>query len=587
MTVIDRLRERTARRDAADGLLADPPPLPPLLQGRRRRWMTQLLALGALRAVLAGLSAWALIRMGGAPEAMSATLLAALAVLVLAATATGMLTLHERVIAERLGQDYIHDLRMELLGTALSPGGSTSLGVTVARTTNDLASVRSWVAQGIAPLAVAIPLIGGSLGVLAVIDVRLAVALAAPILLLGGLMLAWSRRALVATRQLRRRRGRLAGRIAETVTAADQILAAGGSHRELRTLKEASGSVVRQAVDRAAAVGAIRGAGVVAASLSTLTVAATGTILALPSATTVAAMAVAGLAAAPVLELGRILEHRQMHRAARMVLGPELKSARDRREAAAAHRELSAAVPAPLERCTTDAADAETWEAGEAEILLHLGLPGLRTGEAPLQARAGDRLHLRDVEGGEARALLRRLLDLAPSPDPRPDAVWINGENLRAVPVRRRRELVGYAAAGTVFERGALARALHYRRPDLGGALDSPTLEAVGLDVHRLPRGASTPLRRGGEPLDREGRARLALARAIYAAPPLLIIDGIEGDLDEDGRERLTRILRQHRGVVLLVGTNALAREVGAREVIVSGEPGHGRTEATTDADGE
>lgn len=554
-----RRAERAARHDARaaraaeDGLLLDPPPLPPLLRGARRRWMAALIGLGVLQAGLAGLSAWALVQLQAAPAGLGPVLLRALLVLVLAALAVGGLTVQQRVLAERLGQDYVHELRLRLVADALAPGHRTALGVTVARTTNDLTAVRSWVSQGIAPLAVGLPLIAGGVLTLAVLHPLLA-ATAAVVLALFALLLGLvARRALVSTRALRRSRGRMAARIAETVTAAEAIRAAGGGDRELRGLRESSDAVVSRAVHRAEAVGALRAAGIVAATLLTLLVAAAGTALALGPGITVAAMAVAGMTSTPVLEMGRIVEYRQNQRAARMVLGPALDAADERRRTAERAREDSARALPP---------------SGLPARGVHVELPGITADGRPLRALPGERVHLTSSDPAAPSALLRRLL--APGTtaegEHRPDAVWVDGENLRALAPRRVRELVGLAAAGTVFERGSLARALHYRRPDLDGAHDQEVLRAVGLDADALPRGTRTRLRGGGDPLGRADRARLALARALYGTPPLLLVDGLEGDLDDAGRERLAELLRRYPGVVLLVGGASLAARIGARE---------------------
>ncbi|MDN5688817.1 MAG: hypothetical protein L0G94_19370, partial [Brachybacterium sp.] len=549
----------------ANGLLKNAPPLPPLLRGARRRWVSVLVALGLGQAALAALSAWALVTLQAAPAGSSALLLRALVLLVLTALAVGALKVHERVVAEKLGQDYVHQLRLTLLGDALTPGHATSLGVTVARTTNDLSSVRNWVSQGIAPLVVAVPLIGGSLVTLAVLHPYLAAVMAAPLVVLALCLAFWARTALIKTRRMRRTRGKLASRIADTVTASDGILASGGTTRELRNLREASDGLVRIAVDRAETVGTIRAGGIVASTLTTLLVAAAGTYLGLSPGVTMAAMAVAGIAATPVLEIGRIVEYRQTCSSARMVLGPALADAQARRDRARARRQVAATVPAPD---ADDEADGGPDDGADdnARPLVHLDLPGM-TDDDPLRGRPQELLHVTAENPAAPREFVRRLLELSPGPESeRPDSVWVSGENLRAVSPSRSRVLVGYAGAGTVFERGSVARALHYRRPDLDSAHDQETLDLVGLDVSGLPRAARTTLRRGGEPLSRSDRARLALARALYGSPPLLLLDGLEGDLDAAGRAMLERVLADYPGVVVMIGSDALAARLGARE---------------------
>ncbi|HEX7349487.1 ABC transporter ATP-binding protein [Brachybacterium sp.] len=537
----------------ANGLLKHAPPLPPLLRGRRRSWLAVLVLLGLGQAALGALSAWALVKLQDAPTGASELLLRALALLLLSALAIGALAVHERVVSEKLGQDYVHQLRLALLGDALTPGHTTSLGVTVARTTNDLSGVRNWISQGIAPLTVAVPLIGGSLTTLAVLHPYLAVAMAAPLVILGACLLVWARTALIKTRQMRRTRGRLASRIADTVTASDGILASGGTKRELRGIRDASGNLVEIAVDRAETVGTIRAGGIVASTLTTLMVAATGTYLGLAPGITMAAMAVAGIASTPVLGIGRIVEYRQTYRSARMVLGPALAGAEQRRARAKARRRISARVEAP------DLGD-------DGSILAHLELPGLTAPGDAVRGRPGDRVRLVSEDPRAPQEFIRRVFELAPGPDSaQPDSLWVNGENLRDVSSKRGRVLAGLATAGSVFEQGTVSRALHYRRPDLDAAYDQEMLDRVGLDVSALPRGARTTLRRGGEPLSRSDRARLALARALYGNPPLLVVDGLEGDLDDSGRRMLERVLAEYSGTVVMVASDDLSRRLGAQ----------------------
>lgn len=549
-------REKPAKEPEklANGLLKNAPPLPKLMRGRRRGWMLMMILLGLGQAALGALSAWALLRMNAAPVGASPLLLRSLLVLVLAALAVGALKIQERVVAERLGQDYVHQLRLTLLGDVLTPGHSTSLGVTVTRTSNDLSAVRNWVSQGIAPLAVGIPLILGTLGTLSFLSLELAGAMALPLVLLGLGMIVWSRSALIKTREMRRTRGRLSARIADTVTATDTILAAGGTRRELKNIRDASGKLVEKAVDRAETIGTIRAAGIVASTLVTLLVAAAGTYLGLDPGVTMAAMLVAGIASTPVLELGRIVEYRQTYRAARMVLGPALAQADRRRDRIREQRRAAAQVEAP--------------DPGpDGSLLVHLELPGLTVSGNPVEAGPRERIRLVSDDPDAPHLFMRRLLELSPGPDHLfPDSVWVNGENLRALNAKRIRVLVGHAAAGSVFERGSVARALHYRRPDLDAAYDQEVLDLVGLDVSRLPGGARTTLRRGGDPLSRSDKARLALARAVYGAPPLLLIDGLEGDLDDAGRWTLERVLADYRGAVVMVCSDELAARLGARE---------------------
>lgn len=534
---------------------AEPGVLPRVYVGVRRRWVVGLAALGVGQGALGAVGAWALTQLR--PGSTWPIVVAILSI-VATAVAIGGLRIEERVVAERLGQDYVRELRRELVESELTPGSSTHLGITVARTTNDLASVRNWVSQGVGPLAAGIPLIAGSAVGLTVLDPYLGIGFLLPLGLLAAVMVPWARTAYLKSRRLRRARGRMATRIADTVGASEGIIAARGAGRELDHIDSASADVVDRAVDRSATVGALRAGGTVAALLATLAVAAVGVVRGLDPAVTVAAMAMAGLASTPIVDLGRIVEYRQTFLAARAVLVPALADAARRR----VEHEHASNVAASADR--PDGAD----EPGR----VHVVVPGLVPGDAPLSAAAGSRIRLTGDDPDAPLRLMRRIVGLDLAPSGTTDEIWVAGRNLRGVAPADGRKLVGLATRGTVFERGTLRRALRYRRPDLDDATADEAFAAVGLDVDRFADGPRTVLRAGGEPLTVDERARLALARAIYGEPPLLLIADLDRDLDEEGRGRLAGILAAYPGVVLLAGPDELAEALGAREFRLTAE---------------
>lgn len=531
----------------------EPGALPRVFIGARRGRLLGLVGIGLGQGALGAVSAWALTQLrAGSPWPMLVVILS----IVAAAVAIGGLRVEERIAAERLGQDYVREVRRDLVESELIPGSRTHLGITVARTTNDLSSVRNWVSQGIGPLAAGIPLIVGSAIGLAVIDPFLGIGFLMPLGLLAAVLVPWSRTAYLRSRRLRRARGRMATRIADTVGAAQGIIAAHGARRELGRIDAASDVVVDRAVDRSAIVGTIRAGGTVAALLATLAVAAVGVIRGLDPSVTMAAMAVAGIASTPIVDIGRIVEYRQTHLAARAVLGPALADAARRR--------------AELEQVRHAAASATVPESADGPDRVHLAVPGLVPDDSPLRAGGGARIRLTGDDPEAPLRLLRRVVGLDATPPGATDELWVGGENLRGVAPARGRALVGLATRGTVFERGPLRRALRYRRPDLDDETAVAVLERVGLRTDRFPDGLRTVLRSGGEPLSADERARLALARAIYGEPPLLLVADLDRDLDTEGRARLTRVLADYPGAVVFTGPDELATALSAEEVRVA-----------------
>ncbi len=542
----------TAPSGAPDALGA----LPRVFDGVRRAWLVGMVGLGLGQAVFGAVGAWALTQLR--PGSLWPIVVTIVSIVALA-VAVGGLRVEERIVAERLGQDYVREIRRDLVESELTPGSRTHLGITVARTTNDLASVRNWVSQGIGPLAAGIPLIAGSVVGLTVLDPYLGIGFLLPLGVLAAVMVPWARTAYLKSRRLRRARGRMATRIADTVGASQGIIAAQGAGRELGHIDAASDDVVDRAVDRSVTVGAIRAGGTVAALLATLAVAAIGVVRGLEPGVTMAAMAVAGLASTPIIDLGRIVEYRQTYLAARAVLTRALADAVRRRSVheLASRAALSATVP--------DGADRPD--------RVQAVVPGLVSEDSPLRAGGGARIRLTSDDPEAPLRLMRRAVGLDPAPRGTADEVWVAGQNLRAVAPARSRALVGLATRGAVFERGPLRRALRYRRPDLDDATADEVFEKVGLDVSRFPEGPRTVLRSGGEPLTVDERARLALARAIYGEPPLLMVADLDRDLDHEGRARLERILAAYPGVVMFTGSDELARALDAEEVRVGGTP--------------
>jgi ABC-type multidrug transport system fused ATPase/permease subunit len=549
-----------------------PPGLPRLLSGRRRGLMALLVSTGLAMAAVTGASALLMMWLLDEVPAGAGNIVPLVAGLATAALAIGGLRALERVLGEMLGQDYIHQIRKGLVKSALATDRGPSPGVTIARSTNDLSSVRNWIAMGIAPLAVGIPLILGTAVALWLLAPGLALAVVVPLAVLAAGLAMLARPAFERARTLRRQRGRLAARLADTVMAAGTIRAAGGEAREVKQVDKAGRNVVDAAVRRAAASGSIRGAAAAAASLGTAAVAAVGSWQAIPTATVAAALTIVGMIAAPITDMGRAVEYRQNFKAARRILGPALavsvpegNERRRRATASAGHATAVGATAAGANEVALDgeALNGEPLKGEDAGSLLVAGLSECRNCPVPeLRAWPGQRVRIRSADPAVETKLLETLIGVRSDPDA---FTQIDGLSLLDSGGRDRRRLVGYAAAGAYLERGTIARSVRYRRPDLDPAEGSAALEQVGLagPIARLERGEQTMLKRGGEPLSTSERARLVLARAMLGEPPVLVINRLDADLDRDGRQMLASVVRDYPGVVLFASDDPDALAAG------------------------
>jgi hypothetical protein len=259
-----------------------------------------------------------------------------------------------------------------------------------------------------------------------------------------------------------------------------------------------------------------------------------------------AALTLIGLLASHVTDLGRVAEYRQSFNAAKRMIGPALPPAMSAEPAKQEPRDPTADNPGAAARTGTEA---------KAPADLTVRISGLHlSGNRPvpdLVSYPGDRILLKTVDPGEATELFEALLALREDP---PLDTWVGDRDLRSVSGAERRGLAGYAAKGAFTERGTIARAVRYRRPDLPPDETAGALARVGLTekVARLPKGEHTMLQRGGEPLSGSDRARLQIARATLGNPPLLLLNHVDFDLAPEGCEVLANVLRSYPGVAII-----------------------------------
>ncbi|MFC0247725.1 ABC transporter transmembrane domain-containing protein [Citricoccus parietis] len=548
--------------------------MPTVWAGRRRYLLVILFLLGIFQAIMALVMSFTVDSLLGMPAQVNAALNAGTApdgsaldpaavaeagtyipwlqLSLLAITVVSIFGARwgERVVGEDLGQDYVYELRRKLIGTTLAGSGNPSLGVTITRASNDLTSVRNWVSQGMVPLLTSLPLIVVVLAVLAISDWQVGLAVGIPIVLLGLAVPPLAKATFTRARYLRRRRGRMSARIADTVRAGESIQAAGGINRELNALDRDSGKVVNAAVSRARITGLVRASAITAASLATAAVVVLGTLGMIDTAGVASAMTLVGVMSTPLGDLGRVVEYRQNYKAARRIQAPLLAQAEVLRKA-----------EKDREENWKDVARERSDTGRNGLRIRRMVVQGQRV--PLLQAGAGEVIQIKSHDPGRIQPFLANLLagqNTAAEPGgevPGLEMV-VDGYDYTRAPGRQRRKLLGHASVRVPLERGTVSRAITYRNPQ---ATDEQTREAfarVGLDrvLEAFPRGEDTRLKNGGQPLTGSQVARLKLGRALLDNPPLLVLDGIDADLDGEGLRLLRTELEAYPGVVLFVSQN-------------------------------
>lgn len=528
---------------------SETPALPKLWAGDRRRLLSLLVLSGFAQAIAAGGGALLLSSVLHGTGGGRRPLIVAL--LVVAALVVGLMRMAERVLAERLSQNYVHQLRLGLIRRNLGDGKMRSLGVAVTRTTNDLTSVKNWVSLGVAPLAVGIPLILGAGAALAWLSPWFVVALAAPLVLLMVAVMMLTPIAYGRSRDLRRRRGRLSSQIADSVMATPSIRSAGGSDREMRRIGRRSRSLVTAAVSRARPAGALRGAAAAAAGIASALVVTVGLLTSLPTHSIAGALAVVGFLGTPINDLGRVAEYRQSYRAARRIIAPAINA--DQEGTTKGRLATPADAKGPLTPLT---------DGGSGVVLSGIVLSDGRS-LPTVRAADGDRILLETGDRRTDSEVMEQIIGLRETTG----EVVVHDRRLAEVGPIELRNLVGYAAQGMMLARGTIQRTVRYRSPDASAEDAERQIAAVGLTqrVAELPAGIDTRLVQGGEPLTITERGRLLLARAAFQQPALLLIDHLDADLDADGRTRMRELLSDYPGVVVLTADRADDLVDGAR----------------------
>ncbi len=473
---------------------------------------------------------------GTAPAtgAVAAPVVAGLAVGVVA---TAVLRGLERVVAERLGQHYVTDVRETLFHhltrVPARELGSRDRGSMLMRFVGDLSALRSWVSLGLARLVVGGLAVGLSAAALSAVNPALGAAVGG--VMVAGALATWavSPPLLRRTAAARRHQSRLTGEVTERLTHVAVLQASGQERRERARVSRRSSDAADAAVARAGATGVTRGIAEGTATLATVAALLVGALEVQAGRTTagtvVAAVSIAGLLAGHLRDLGRVAEHATGASVAR----------------AAARRFL--AMP-PLH----DPPGAPPLQVAGGDVQLQAVALGEALVGVSLHARAGQTIAVVGPNGAGKSTLVALVARMV---DPDHGQVRIDGQDLRTRSLSSVRRAVGIAGPDLPLLRGSVERNVRYRSPrcddgELARVADLCELQDV---VASLPRGWRSDVGEGGSRLSAGQRARLTIARAALGRPAVLVLDEAEAHLDRHAARVVDRVLAAHQGTALVV----------------------------------
>lgn len=162
--------------------------------------------------------------------------------------------------------------------------------------------------------------------------------------------------------------------------------------------------------------------------------------------------------------------------------------------------------------------------------------------DVDLEVRAGETFALVGPTGA-GKSTVAKLV--ARFYDPTEGRVLVDGHDLRTVTIESLRRQLGVVPQEPFLFHGTVRDNIAFARPDAPDDDVFEAADAVGLAdlLRRLPEGLEAPVHERGVSLSAGERQLLALARAFFARPRVLILDEATSNLDPASEERIERAL--------------------------------------------
>lgn len=401
------------------------------------------------------------------------------------------------------------------------------------RFVGDLKALKAWVSLGLARMIVGGLAVGLAMTALAVINLRLGLAVG-PVLVLGALATwATSPRLLATSRKARSRQSKLTGEVSERLSQIAVLQASGQERRERKRVKRKSDHVAVAMIARARASGNTRAVAEATAALAGVAALVVGAMEVragrATAGTVVASLSIAGLLSGHLRDLGRVAEYAAVAKVARQAVQRFLDMPR---------------LPDP-----SGAPDLEV-VGGEIDIR-SVGL-GDALDDVTLHASAGDTVAVVGPNGAGKSTLVSLVGRLV---DPDQGEVCIDGQDLRTRSLSSVRRTVGMAGPDLPLLRGSMDRNVRYRLPrcddeEVARIAELCELHEVAAD---LPEGWRTDVGETGGRVSAGQRAQLTVARAALGRPAVLVLDEAEAHLDLHAAVVVDRVLADHPGTALVV----------------------------------
>jgi ATP-binding cassette subfamily C protein len=158
-----------------------------------------------------------------------------------------------------------------------------------------------------------------------------------------------------------------------------------------------------------------------------------------------------------------------------------------------------------------------------------------------LAVRPGEVVALVGASGSGKSTLLRLLLGVI---RPMAGGAYLDGHATHQWDRRDLARHVGFLPQDHLLSRGTAAEVIaRLEEPDMALVLDAARRAGAHETIVALPQGYATPIAGAAWQLSMGQRQRIALARALYGRPPVLLLDELAGSMDAEGEAQVAALL--------------------------------------------
>jgi ATP-binding cassette subfamily C protein len=157
-----------------------------------------------------------------------------------------------------------------------------------------------------------------------------------------------------------------------------------------------------------------------------------------------------------------------------------------------------------------------------------------------LAVQPGEVVALVGASGSGKSTLLRLLLGTM---RPMAGGAYLDGHATHQWDRRALARHIGFLPQDHLLSRGTAAEVIaRLEEPDMALVLDAARRAGAHEAIVALPQGYATPIA-GAWQLSMGQRQRIALARALYGRPPVLLLDELAGSVDAEGEAQIAALL--------------------------------------------